>query len=149
MPVRMALPKNLGTPGLANSRLVPNAGPAIYDVTHAPALPRANEAVVISCRVSDPDGIASVTVRYRVDPATTVSAVVMRDDGTSGDAIAGDGIYSATIPGKSGGTVVGFKIVSVDASITPQSATFPAGGMLQVALPSAECYIRWDDPFPG
>ncbi|MGC8990423.1 MAG: lamin tail domain-containing protein, partial [Verrucomicrobiia bacterium] len=59
-PARMTIPKNLGTPGLPNSRVAANAGPAIYDVTHAPALPAANEAVVVTCRVSDPDGISAV-----------------------------------------------------------------------------------------
>ncbi|MDB6039503.1 MAG: Spore coat protein CotH, partial [Verrucomicrobiales bacterium] len=148
MPVRMTLPQNLGTPGLPNSRLTPNAGPAIYDVTHLPVLPRANDPVVVSCRVSDPDGIAGVTLRYRADPATTITSTGMRDDGAGGDAIAGDGIYSATIPAKSGGTVIAFTISATDAASAPATAVFPADGMLQVALPSPECYVRWDDPLP-
>ncbi|MDB6040800.1 MAG: wapA 2, partial [Verrucomicrobiales bacterium] len=149
MPVRMAIPRNLGTPGMPNSRLSPNAGPAIYDVTHLPVLPRANEPVVVSCRVSDPDGIAAATLRYRTDPATTITSIAMRDDGSGGDAIAGDGIYSATIPAKSGGTVIAFTISAADAASAPATAVFPAGGMLQVALPFPECYVRWDDPFPA
>ena len=52
MPARLTLPTNLGTPGLPNSRRVDNAGPAIYDVTHLPALPRANQTVTVTCRVS-------------------------------------------------------------------------------------------------
>ncbi len=148
LPCRLVVPKNLGTPGLPNSRLVPNAGPAIYDVTHTPALPRASEAVVVTCRVSDADGLASVTLRTRVDPTTTASNIVMRDDGTGGDAVAGDGIYSATITGRSSGTLIGFKIVAVDAATNAATGTFPSSNLEPVALPSAEGYIRWDDPIP-
>lgn len=149
LPCRLVVPKNLGTPGLPNSRLVPNAGPAIYDVTHTPALPRANEAVVVTARVSDADGLASVTLKVRVDPATTTTSTVMRDDGTGGDAIAGDGIYSATITARSSGTLIGFKIVAVDASASAATSTFPSANLVPVALPSAEGYIRWDDVIPG
>jgi regulation of enolase protein 1 (concanavalin A-like superfamily) len=149
MPVRMNVPKNLGTPGLANTRKVSNAGPAIYDVTHQPILPRANEAVVVTCRISDPDGFGSLTLRYRVDPTSTVNSVAMRDDGTGGDAVAGDGVYSATISGRSGGTLIGFKIQATD-STSAQTTTFPKQGLiLPAAAPSSECLVRWDDPIPA
>jgi len=34
---------NLGSPGLPNSRYATNAGPAIYNVTHNPTVPAANQ----------------------------------------------------------------------------------------------------------
>ncbi|HTI70104.1 MAG TPA: lamin tail domain-containing protein [Candidatus Limnocylindria bacterium] len=143
LPSRLTVPKNLGTPGLANSRATANAGPAIYDVTHTPALPRASEAVVVTCRVSDSDGIGAVTLRYRIDPSATLSTVVMRDDGTSGDAVAGDGIYSGTLPGRSGGTLAAFRLQATDANTNgPVTTTFPP------LAPARECHVRWDDPFP-
>src|SRR6185369_4877144 len=46
-PVEMDLPTNLGTPGARNSRTVPNAGPAIYNVAHNPPVPAANEDVIV------------------------------------------------------------------------------------------------------
>ena len=52
LPARMTLPTNLGTPGQPNSRALGNTGPAIYEVNHEPGLPRANEAVRVTCRVS-------------------------------------------------------------------------------------------------
>jgi hypothetical protein len=151
MPVRMSVPKNLGTPGLPNSRLAPsqNGGPAIYDVAHAPILPRAGNTVVVTCKVSDPDGIGSVLLKYRVDPGTTYTSVTMRDDGTSGDAIAGDGIFSGTIPTQSAGALVGFKITATDAGGTPASYTFPSPNQWWVGLPSVDCYVRWGDPLPS
>ena len=57
-------------PGLPNSRWAPNAGPAIAEVTHDPALPAAGQAVTVRARVDDPDGLASLVLFYRLDPAT-------------------------------------------------------------------------------
>jgi hypothetical protein len=71
----------------------------------------------------------------------------MRDDGTGGDAVAGDGIYSATITGRSSGTLIGFEIVSRRLA-NAVAGTFPSTALKPVALPSAEGYIRWDDPIP-
>ncbi len=140
---RLPVPKNLGTPGLPNSRAVANAGPAIYEVAHTPPLPRANEAVVVTCRVSDADGIASVNLRYRIDPAALLTTVAMRDDGTGGDAAAGDGIYSATLSGRGAGTLVAFRIQASDANATTAATTtFPA------AAPAQECLVRWGETVP-
>ena len=85
---------------LSSAARVANAGPAIYSVTHAPTLPSASQPVVVTARVHDPDGVQSLILNYRLDPATTYTAVPMTDDGTGGDAIAGDGLFSATIPGQ-------------------------------------------------
>jgi hypothetical protein len=142
MPARMAVPTNLGTPGQVNSRRVANAGPAIYDVLHAPALPRAAQAVVVTCRVSDPDATASVTLRYRLDPNATLTTVTMRDDGAGSDSVAGDGVYSGQIPGQSSGTLLAFRIQATDAGSPAGASTFPPGA------PGQECLVRWDDAVP-
>ena len=86
---------------MRNSQYVTNAGPALYEVQHTPAIPAASQAVVVTARVHDPDGVQSLVLNYRLDPATSYTAVTMKDDGTGGDAIAGDGVFSATIPGQS------------------------------------------------
>src|SRR6185436_13740256 len=96
--VQMNLPTNLGTPGARNSRAVTNAPPAIYDVVHWPLVPAANESVLITARVHDPDGVASLELRYRIDPGPTLNTTNMLDNGTGGDAVAGDGLYTAMIP---------------------------------------------------
>src|SRR5207249_7119305 len=46
----------------------------------------------------------------------TYTTVPMFDNGTGGDAIAGDGIYSGAIPGQSSNTMVAFIIVATDNS---------------------------------
>ncbi|MHC1768021.1 MAG: lamin tail domain-containing protein [Verrucomicrobiia bacterium] len=140
---RMALPTNLGTPGARNSRSVLNAGPAIFDVQHKPVLPAANQAVVVTARLSDPDGIGGATLRFRADPGTTVSTVAMNDNGSGGDAVAGDGVYSGTISGRSAGTMVAFHIQADDLpSSSATRATFPADA------PEHECLVRWGESQP-
>src|SRR5258708_18352185 len=67
----MPVPTNLGTPGLPNSRYVTNAGPAMYEVTHSPSVPAANQAVGVAARVTGPDGLESFTLTYRSMPSTT------------------------------------------------------------------------------
>jgi hypothetical protein len=135
----MTVPKNLGTPGAANSRAVANAGPAISDVSHFPVLPADSEPVVVSALVSDPDGVAGVTLQYRIDPNTTYSSIVMRDNGTGGDAFAGDGIYSATIPGQPANTMVAFYIQASDSFASPATTFFPA------TIPTNECLINFGE----
>ncbi|MBI4660554.1 MAG: lamin tail domain-containing protein [Verrucomicrobia bacterium] len=142
VPVRMELPKALGTPGLPNSRQVPNAGPAIFDVTHSPALPQANQRVLVTCRISDPDGVSAPRLMFRADPATTLTTLTMRDDGAGGDAFAADGMYTATVPGRPGSSLVAFRIEAVDEGSPAASALFP------IDAPQRECLIRWGDPNP-
>ncbi|HAB17753.1 MAG TPA: hypothetical protein DCE44_15030, partial [Verrucomicrobiales bacterium] len=138
---RLSVPQNLGTPGESNSRRVANAGPVITAVQHSPVLPTPNQSVVVTARVADPSGLASVTLRYRVDGSAS-SSVVMRDDGSSPDAAPGDGIYSGTLPGRSEGTLVAFRVEAVDAHATPATRVFPP------TYPESECLVRWGEPAP-
>lgn len=140
-PLTLSIPKNLGTPGLPNSRRVPNAGPAISEVTHFPPVPAANQAVLVTARISDPDGVSSVQLLYRADPETSSVIVPMRDDGTGGDLLAGDGIYTGRIPGRSAG-VVAFQIQAKDKTTGLATTTFPNN------TPVREALIRWADPTP-
>jgi hypothetical protein len=108
------------TPGRQNSVFSANAAPAIRQVTHAavvpdpqPEWPATGQAVRVSALITDPQGVATATLEYQVvapgdyitrsdaryaAPASWVS-VAMRDDGLGGDTSAGDGFYSAVIPG--------------------------------------------------
>lgn len=138
----MTLPPNLGTPGLPNSQLVSNAPPAITDVMHFPVLPAATEPILVTARVDDPDGLSSVLVRYRIDPSTSFTSLTMRDDGLGGDALAGDGLYSATIAGQPGGALIAFHIVATDAATVPAAAAFPPGA------PVRECLVRAGETRP-
>lgn len=133
----------LGTPGRRNSRAVVNAPPAIYDVVHSPILPSVDQPVVVTARVDDPDGVRTLLLRYRLDPAQELADLPMRDDGTAGDEVAGDGIYSATVPGQSMNALVAFHLSATDAHSTPATGTFPDDA------PQRECLVRFGEAQPG
>ncbi len=100
------------TPGRLNSVFALNAPPQVRQVEHTPNQPRGGEAVSISAKVTDPEGVASVTLQYQVvrpgqyielaDAAYTNAAnwitAPMTDSGADGDLYAGDDIYTAVIP---------------------------------------------------
>jgi hypothetical protein len=99
------------TPRAANSVFAINAAPQMRQVNHSPQAPVAGQDVMITMKVTDPEGVSSVSLQYQVvdpgdyiainDPryATLWTTVAMRDDGTSGDVTAGDDIYTAVLPG--------------------------------------------------
>ena len=109
-------PPTAATPGAPNGALVASvsaAPPAIRNVGHEPQQPAAGQDVIVTATVTDPDGVGSVNLAYqlvnpgsyirRTDAAYNNAAnwvtVPMTDDGTDGDAVAGDAVYSARLPG--------------------------------------------------
>lgn len=127
--------RNLGTPGAANSRATPNAGPAIHDVAHSPLIPAANQAVTIRAQVADPDGLASLVLKYRVDPSTNLTSVSMTYNGA--------GIYTGVIPGQGANTLVAFHIQSGDNGTPAVATTFPDDA------PTRECLVRFGETIPN
>jgi hypothetical protein len=108
-------------------------------------VPAASEVVVVTARVHDPDGVQTVTLNYRVDPAAGYTSVPMLDNGTGGDLVAGDGLYSATIPGQAAGALVAFQVNARD---TRGAVTvFPQQIAGNYALPF-EALVRFGDPTP-
>ena len=143
LPGVMQLPTNLGTPGAANSQATANTPPAISEVRHTPVLPSANEDVVITARAQDPDGLKSLTLFYRLDPATNYASLAMTDDGKGRDEVAGDGLFSAVIPGRSLGTLVAFYVEGVDQAIVPATSRLPEDA------PVRECLVRFGEVTPA
>lgn len=148
MTARLQVPTNLGTPGAPNSRRVANAGPAIYQVTHYPTVPAASQPVVVTARLSDPDGISSVNLRTRTSETGAFTSTVMRDDGTGGDSVAGDGIWSATVAGRANGSLVQFRIETFDNASSVVGASFPSGSVFAGSPAVTVANIRWGDPVP-
>jgi hypothetical protein len=101
------------SPGRVNTVFAANAPPQIRQVEHAPEQPAAGQTVSITAKVTDPDGVSSVSLQYQIvnpgsyieltDPAYTNAAswitLPMNDGGTAGDATAGDDLFTAQIPG--------------------------------------------------
>lgn len=134
-PATLPTPLNIGTPAAGNSGFG-NSGPAITKVQHSPALPLPGEPITISAQINDPDGISTVLLRYRIDPDTSTSQLLMTH--------VGNGTYLANIPAQLSGTMIAFHIIALD-SATPREITrFPKDA------PDRECLFRiGDSPEPG
>ena len=114
------------TPGMQNGMVfAANIPPHIRQVKHSPNQPISSEVVTITCKVTDPDGVADVILEYQiVDPGSYIPLttpnpsspyipipnptysenwtdypMAMGDDGLNGDEIAGDNIYTVELPG--------------------------------------------------
>jgi hypothetical protein len=100
------------TPRAANNSVfATNAPPQMRQVEHSPKAPVSGQDVTITMKVTDPEGVSSVTLHYQtVNPgdyisindsryATNWQNVPMHDDGLAGDAAAGDGVYTVVLPG--------------------------------------------------
>lgn len=128
--------KNLGTPGLPNSRAAANTGPAITGTRHEPALPNAAQPVLVTARVNDPDGISYLVVNYRVDPSTNYLTLPMTNNSA--------GLFSTVIPGQPAGATVAFFVQAADNFASPGLSAFPSDAPLR------ECVVRWGDTtIPG
>jgi len=108
------VPSQLGTPGAVNSAYKSNMGPVYRDLNQDPVVPNANEAVKVTVRISDSDGVISAVIKYRRDTVSSYSQAVMYDNGTNGDETAGDGVWTGTIPGQPANTVMEFYVEAAD-----------------------------------
>jgi hypothetical protein len=117
------------TPGAHNIVVyADNIPPHIRQVKHSPEQPKSGEVVTITAKVTDPDGIASVTLLYQLvtpgyyicvtDPAynSNWTSVAMHDDGINGDQQAGDGIYTVQLPAsvQTHRRLVRYRIIAAD-----------------------------------
>jgi hypothetical protein len=140
---RLPVPGNLGTPGAPNSQLRANAGPSIAEVAHRPVLPLASQPVRVTARVSDPDGVATATLIYRIDGEAGLLNVPMVDDGTGADATPGDGVFTGIIPGQATGKLIAFRVQATDGFAPAASTQFPEDA------PARECLVRVGETVPA
>lgn len=100
------------TPGGVNAAKTSGAGPLINAINHAPEQPAPAEAITVSALIrpevdeiddgeNTPNSIVSATLTYRVMFGPEQS-VAMRNDGTNGDLIAGDNVWTGVIPSSHG-----------------------------------------------
>lgn len=138
------VPANLGTPGAQNSRYVAAAPPEITTLNHSPATPTTGSTVTVTAKVSSSSPIASVQLFHRLDNINYTGAytpTTMADNGSGGDALAGDGIYSAQIPLASfgyntAGAIVEFYVRATAAN--GQTVDLPRGSTSGEPYPTAQ-----------
>jgi len=142
----LTMPLNLGTPGRQNTAFVSNRGPDILDVQHAPVLPAGGEPIIVTARVADNNGVRTVNLFYRSEGGGTFRSVPMLDNGSGNDPINGDGIYTASIPGTSSGTMRAFYIEASDGSALTR---FPTKLDPSADVPDRTCLVRVGDSRPN
>ena len=98
------------TPGAQNTVFSLKAPPAIRQVEHSPKEPTSDDSVLVTAKITDPDGVVAVSLEYQIvapgsyvrlsDPeyATDWTEVAMLDDGQGVDAVADDGVFSVVLP---------------------------------------------------
>jgi len=99
------------TPIAGNSGVfADNIPPHIRQVKHTPKQPRSGDVVTVTAKITDPDGVESVTLMYQlVNPGDYFGiehqrfyeswiTVDMHDDGLNGDLSTGDSIYTVQLP---------------------------------------------------
>ena len=118
----LTLPEAAGTPGAANSRAFENTGPTFTGLIHSPTVPAALAPVTVSIAASDPDGVASATLRYSVNGGAWQNTMMSLASGK----------YSASIPGQSASAIVQFYVEATDTLAA--TATAPPGGAASRAL---------------
>ncbi len=106
------------SPRAPNSVDLLNDGPLIVDVTRQPGALDDEQNLVVTAQVqAQGPAVGAVQLIYRVmyDEEVTLS---MRDDGTSGDLVAGDGLFTAVIPheASSAGQMVRWYVTAADDS---------------------------------
>ena len=93
------------SPGALNGFGTSDLGPIFLGVGHAPGSLAPGQSLVVTARVAQAvSPVGGVTMKFRV-MFNAETALAMNDAGASGDAVAGDGVWSATIPG--GGLAAG------------------------------------------
>ncbi len=96
----LPIPNNVGTAGAANSRFAASPPPQVDYVIHSPSVPKPVDVVKVTARVTSATALTSVQLFTRADDIDNLNAWAsqpMFDDGTNGDAAAGDGLYTARV----------------------------------------------------
>jgi hypothetical protein len=120
-----------GTPGADNSLATADTAPLIENVEHFPKVPTHLNLVTVKAQIFDEapalSGV-SASVKYRIPVSGAAQpawlSVAMHDDGLTGDDIAGDGIYVATLPAQALGKLVEYYVEAKDAA--NHTRTWPA-----------------------
>jgi hypothetical protein len=121
-------PQHVGTPSAQNSRAESNIGPTFTGTRHAPAVPAVNQAVKVTTRPVDPDGLGTMQLFYSVNGGAFQNTTM---------GIGSGGLYEGSIPGQAASALVQFYIQGSDS--LGASASFPATG------PESRALFKVDD----
>jgi hypothetical protein len=140
----LPIPNNLGTPGAQNSRFSATPPPQISGLRHSPAVPLTSSTVIVTAHVSSVTPLNNVRLFHRLDNASyngTWNSTTMVDNGTGGDAVAGDDVYTASIQLSSfgyaaAGSVTEFYVRA--AAMNGETVDLPRGSAVGEPYPTAQ-----------
>lgn len=101
-----------GTPGQQNSVYTTNVTPVCKDGDRDIPLPTSSNSVHVTVLAYDTEGLAKVELF--VNNGNGYQPLPMYDDGSHGDAQAGDSLFTGTIPPQASGTLVKYYAVATD-----------------------------------
>jgi hypothetical protein len=105
-----------GTPGAANSAASLDLAPLIKAAEHKPNIPRATDAIKISCALEDESATPTATLHWRLDGAGAFTTAAMTDSD-------GDGRVDATIAPQANLSVIEWYVSATDGT---NARTWPA-----------------------
>ena len=123
----LPIPANVGTPGAQNSRFTALTGPTFSGIAQSPALPAAQQPVILRIAAADPQGVSTVSIKWKVDGGATWNTAAMALT---------NGAYEGQIPGQTAGALIQ---LYVEASDGATASTYPAAGT------ASRAFIRWRD----
>lgn len=103
---------NGGTPGKQNSVFTTNAKPVCKNGRRDIPLPKSADAVKVMVKAYDNEGLAKVELM--VNAGNGYQTTAMTDNGSGGDAVAGDSVFTGVIPAKAAGTLVKYYAIATD-----------------------------------
>ncbi len=121
-------PRLNGTPGTQNSCYEPNPGPVFSVMKHSPAVPKNFQPVSVSVSISDPQGVVSAVLYWRLDGQTWNTVSMAAQDAS---------VFTALIPAQSAASIVQFYIYAADQQ--GAVAVYPPNG------PDSRALYRVDD----
>ena len=127
--------------------LVTARGPELSDLSHAVAgepwrRPAATERPLVTVRAAGAP--AAVRLYHATGLTAGFEATAIRDDGTGGDAVAADGVYSALLPLRPGGTRVRYYVEGVAADAAGTVRYLP-----ELAEADVFTYVVLPEPSPA
>ena len=61
-----SLASEVGSPGARNLQYATNAAPAVRKVDHTPQSPTSSDPIVVTAKITDPNGVASASLAYQI-----------------------------------------------------------------------------------
>lgn len=117
----LPIPEDLGTPGAANSGVIPAAAPTVAGIVHSPAVPTTSQPVTVSAQITSTSPSTTVELVHRLDTSGgngTWIRTPMTDDG--------HGLFTATVSqNTSQGQITQFYVEATSGS---ESTTQPRFG---------------------